>query len=478
MDENLHDDLSSLVPSPPPTRDWGPKLRSRRRARRAGAAAVVAALVVACAVWVNAAVVPTAPSVASPAPTSSTTSPVRTDDDYTGVEAKGCADLRAGRLTPSEVKGDLPKGATRAWLCGPQAPLPLTGELGPREPLVDGVDRIGEAYNALPAGDGGEIACTDMGGLTYTVILEYADGPVALAGETVNCMFVGPKPHGGREFLATLRGFWDEARAGSHEFGGEMELCANRSLESFENYAIGYDSFLDVARQDAVRGVVCSVAADAPDLNAPTVSVPIPADLVAALATGEIEPFEPGVSFGQSIQPAYVVLVNRYGDPVTFGLADDGAVLVREGDQLNWWRPSDPDAWADLLAAVRIKPFYAVPDVCGGYDPATLTGDPARAVSGVACAPRDAMPGKGPELDPQLAKEIGERFAAGADKEWGQMNSANFLVLTDSTGASMRLHWDGTLPGRLVSEPGDLAWDLPEDIRVQLEAYGLNFEPE
>ncbi|SHJ86367.1 hypothetical protein SAMN02745244_03446 [Tessaracoccus bendigoensis DSM 12906] len=58
------------------------------------------------------------------------------------------------------------------------------------------------------------------------------------------------------------------------------------------------------------------------------------------------------------------------------------------------------------------------------------------------------------------------------------MNSANFIVLTDSDGAPMRLYWDGALPGRLVAEPGGASWPLPEDIRVRLEEYGLSFKPE
>lgn len=482
LQDSLHDDLSALVPEPPPTGGWGPAVRRRGRSRRAGIATVAVAVVAAGAVWLGATLLGGPSQVATPAPSTpvaSVSPQAPIDDDYTGVEAQACADLREDPPMPAGPSGDLPDGATRAWLCGPQAPYPFASQLGPREPLTTGVDRIVAAFNALPATPGEQIACTEVGGLTYAVIVEYADGAVVLNGETVNCQFVGGRRGGGAQFLADLEGFWEEARATAPAFEGPLDLCANRSLEAFRNYSIGYGSFISQERADAVRGVVCSVAADAPGLNAPTVSVPIPPEVLADLANGKVEPFEPGWSFGQSIQPAYVVLVNRFGDPVSYGLGDDGAALVWEENQNAWWRPSDTvaDLWAQTLSQVRVKPFYSVPDVCGGYDPATMTGDPAKAVSGIVCAPREALPAKGPELDPALAREIGQRFAAGAAEQWGQMNSANFVVLTDSDGASMRLYWDGTLPGRLVAETG-LSWPLPDDLRIELEEYGLSFVPE
>ncbi|NHB83848.1 hypothetical protein G7085_01810 [Tessaracoccus sp. HDW20] len=143
--------------------------------------------------------------MASPAPSES--GPVRIDEGYTGVEAQACADLREGRLTAAEPSGDLPDGATRAWLCGPQDPYPFAGQLGPREPLTSGVDRIVAAFNAMPEVDpDGSVACHDVGGLTYAVILEYADGPVVLDGETVNCEFVAGRIGGGARFLTHLEG--------------------------------------------------------------------------------------------------------------------------------------------------------------------------------------------------------------------------------------------------------------------------------
>ncbi|NHB83846.1 hypothetical protein G7085_01800 [Tessaracoccus sp. HDW20] len=58
------------------------------------------------------------------------------------------------------------------------------------------------------------------------------------------------------------------------------------------------------------------------------------------------------------------------------------------------------------------------------------------------------------------------------------MNSANFVVLTDSDGAVTRLYWDGTLPGRLVQEGSGASRPLPDHIRIALEEYGLSFVPE
>ncbi len=480
MDEKLRESLSSLVPRRPDTGDWGAVVRKRRR-RRIAVGSSLGAVALAVSILAGAMVLPgsEAPLLATPAPQASpTATPSMQTDDYTGVEAQGCADLRDGRLTAAVPSGDLPTGATRAWLCGPQSPMPFAGQLGPREPLTDRVDRIVEAFNALPEGTGESIACTEVGGLTYSVVLEYPDGVMELPGETVNCAFVAGRPGGGAEFLGTVEGYWDEARSRGQDLVGEVDMCANRSMKAAMDYTVGYGSFLDVRREDAVRGVVCSVAADAQGLDDPTVSVPIPSDLVAELATGELTPFEPGLSFGQSIQPAHIVLLNRFGDPVSYGLADDGAALVFENGQNSWLRPADSQRWAELLSSVRITPFYDLPDECGGYDPATMTGDPSRIVAGIACAPREATPTKGPELDLALAREIGQRFSAEAAGEWGAMNSANFVVLIDSDGAPIRLYWDGTLPGRLVSEPGNRSWPLPDDIRIQLEAYGLTFEPE
>ncbi|NHB83847.1 hypothetical protein G7085_01805 [Tessaracoccus sp. HDW20] len=187
------------------------------------------------------------------------------------------------------------------------------------------------------------------------------------------------------------------------------------------NYSYGFGSFLDDRRGGLTRGVVCGVAADAADLDAPTVTVPLPDAVVRDLATATLEPYTPDpLGEPSSLRPAYVVLVNGFGDPVTYVLGNDGEAFVNQPDGVQVWRAGDDVAaqWSGVLAQVRVTPFYQPPDVCGGYDPATMTGDPAKAVSGIVCAPPDALPAKGPELDPALAGEIGRLFAEGAGEEW------------------------------------------------------------
>lgn len=368
-----------------------------------------------------------------------------------------------GTLLASET---LPTGVERAWLCsfGP--------ELGPREPLTTGPDRVVAAINAAPTPTQPIEACTLIGGGSYFVVLDYPSGPRAVSIETVNCQWVGgwDSRLGGAEVMATLRGMWVAQRATLEPSSGQPQLC-DAFPRSASDYGMAYNSIMWGDRAQAERGAVCGLSASASDHNGEVLQSWLPHDLVAALARATAtEPAVVGVDPGLP----YVVLLNRFDDPMTLPMTATGQFMW---DGRLWSPPADVAArLREVLRPMRTTPFWERPRECRDY-PARPHAKLADVVAGVVCVDDSRIPEKGPQLDPAFAVELAERFDAEAVAEsWGTRNETG-PVLRDANGRLLRLYYDAREPAGLVEESGKRVWRLPADIKAELERYGMDFTP-
>ncbi|MEO7588416.1 MAG: hypothetical protein ABIS84_10375 [Arachnia sp.] len=404
-------------------------------------------------------------------------------EDTGGLTSKVCADIQDGTLTPDELPaGDrLPIGAERVWLCG-DLNDPFGGQLGLREPLVTNPDRVVDAINQLqPMTSGGSGACTLVGGLTYHLAIDYPDGRRrVISAETVNCRWVGGWGGrvGGDALLEAITPMWTQQRA-THPSSdlGEPRLCDGypRSDTGGPRYP---HTFLPVDRAEATSGTLCGLPSDSTDFTGDVVQRWLPPALVTAIAEATPTPVAPADVPLAAGLPS-IVLLNAFGDPLVLAVGEGGAVYL--GEEGGVWTPSGPlaDEWKEVLSGLRTTPFYVAPPECGGYDPATLTGDLSSVVGGLACVGQFAVPEKGPDLDPAFATELARLVATESTAAtWNGWNTANFMVLTDADGKSTRLYWDGRNPAHLVDEMSKRSWPIPGDVQRELERYGFDFAPE
>ena len=403
-------------------------------------------------------------------------SPTLGAEDLGGLAPKVCADVQSGAVAPGFLgrTEDLPTGAEKVWLCG-DLNDPFGGVLGPREPLLTDPDRVVEAINALESAPDGEVACTLIGGLTYHLAIDYPDGTRrVLAAETVNCSFVGGGRVGGKRLLEQIQPMWEQQRATVGSGGPENPVLCD-TFPGPEDRTAGYTSFLPIDVSDAVQGAACGLSNDATGFDGEVLQRQLPVKLVKAIAgagTGE-EPLsnvEPGLP--------YLVLLNEFGDPMTVGLTVDGDLLLPQGR----WTP-DPDTaalLADTLAGIRTQPFYKEPEACSKYVEGEAQAALGDVVAGVACVQAFAVPEKGPELEPEFAQLLAERFEAESVLlSWGARSS--HVTLEDSQGRHVNLyydnrnHFDASLSPGLVNEAGDRVWELPDGVKAELELYGFDF---
>lgn len=402
-------------------------------------------------------------------------SPTLGAEDVGGLAPKVCADVQSGAVAPGSLgrTEDLPTGAEKVWLCGDLTD-PFGGVLGPREPLVTDPDRIVEAVNALEPAPDGEVDCTLIGGLTYHLAIDYPDGTRrVLAAETVNCSFVGGGRVGGERLLEQIQPMWQQQRAtvGSRELGNPV-LCDTFPGPGDRNG--GYTSFLPIDSSDAVQGAACGLSTDATDFDGEILQRQLPVKLVKAIAGADTvgEPL-PNV---EAAGLPYLVLLNEFGDPMTVGLTVDGDLLLPQGR----WTP-DPDTaalLADTLPGIRTQPFYEEPEACSKYIEGEAQAALGDVVAGVACVQAFAVPEKGPGLEPEFAQELATRFEAeSVPLSWGARSS--HVALEDGEGRRVNLyydnrnHFDASLSSGLVNEAGNRVWELPDDVRSELELYGF-----
>ncbi len=395
-----------------------------------------------------------------------------------GLTSKVCADIQSGTVEPDFLDGNdtLPTGVERVWMCG-DLNDPFDGPLGPREPLVTEPDRVIDAINALEPGPEGEVACTAMGGLTFYLAIDYSDGDrKVISAETVNCSFVGGGRIGGGKLLNELQPMWAAQRAstGPPAGLGDPQLCD--TYTSPQRMPGGYTSILNVAPSDAVSGAACGLSKDATDFDGDVLQRMLPTRVVSAIAKAATST-EPTYHYSAPGLP-YLVLLNEFGDPTTVGLLSDGDIQLADGP----WTPDDETAalLMDTLQGLRTKPFYEEPAKCSkfveGQEPARL-GD---VVSGVACVGMFAVPAKGPDLEASFAQELARRFEEeSVAMSWGARSSSVVLQNADGDRVNLyydqRNHHDATFSPGLTNEAGDRVWELPDDVRAELELYGFDF---
>ncbi|HOA26009.1 MAG TPA: hypothetical protein PKY27_05585 [Arachnia sp.] len=381
MNERLTDDLLGLVPDRPDPSGWGPRVRRRSGRRRALAGGAATALVIGVAVALSTTLGGAGPNVAVPGPSSPTaTGPTGPDptapetdpphphphpslpDDLAepvGLLPGVCAALLESRLEASEPpRAGLSTGATRVWLCGdPESAIAGEGQIGPREPLTADPDRVADAYNRLPAADTSQ-GCDGDAGLVYRVIVEYPDRWVAFTGNAANCQAVGDRK-GGDAFVKDLTAMWlTQREASPSEFAGAEGLC-RVSDEPYSDAYGAHTSFLvDVAREDVKSGALCGTKGYGERLWVAG-GAPLPDEVVAEPSTARLDPAPVGAD--PAIGESFLVLLNAFGDPVTYHLGIDGGVWVRGDEQVEFlgiWRPSEAvkDQWDATLEAAGVVP--------------------------------------------------------------------------------------------------------------------------
>ncbi|MHA6510674.1 hypothetical protein [Tessaracoccus sp. Y1736] len=284
-----------------------------------------------------------------PVPSPSPTPVVLPDERGDGLVSTVCDDIQTGTLAAEELPGteNLPDGAARAWLCGDR--WATFGGVGPIEALTTDPDRFVDAINQLPSPN--YEACTEMGGTTYHVVLDYPDGTRrVVSAETVNCEWVGGWGNraGGAQLLQDLLPLWTAQREANPEpFLDEVSLCSDNAG------IVGLNSLGPVERGSLYRGYVCGLPAD-PAVGDEWMQRELPGDLVLAISQATATPDD---QWNIPEDGPYVVMLTQYGDPVTYLIDEDlqlrlDPLGVPDGGT---WTP-DGDlagAWSEILAGLR-----------------------------------------------------------------------------------------------------------------------------
>ncbi|MFD0866670.1 hypothetical protein ACFQ06_12735, partial [Tessaracoccus lubricantis] len=296
-----------------------------------------------------------------PAPTTEPTAeptPVQLPEEpLVGIVRQVCADISGLALPADTVQPEgLPSGVQRAWLCGDPR---FGGNVGPLEPLTTQPDRVVEAINALPVSTAD--ACTEIGGPTHHVVLDYADGGrTVVAMETVNCQFVGGSREGGAQLTDDLLAMWQAQREATPQpFTDEVALCSPYDENGYPSYL---NSLLPVQRAELTRGVACGLPKGTEGFDAAPMEVALPPDLLLPMGQAQLEPLDP-------VQPQHsrwpvglpiLVLLNQYGDPMTATVGPDatGVVFINEvtGEQ-GLWTPTEAERGLllEVLAGMRTE---------------------------------------------------------------------------------------------------------------------------
>ncbi|HSO70650.1 MAG TPA: hypothetical protein VLQ67_13575 [Arachnia sp.] len=266
------------------------------------------------------------------------------DERGDGLVSTVCDDVQTGTLAAEELPGteNLPGGAARAWLCGDR--WETFGGVGPVEPLTTDPDRVIDAINELPSPN--YEACTEMGGITYHVVLDYPDGTRrVVSAETVNCEWVGGWGNraGGAQLLQDLLPLWAAQRDANPEpFLDEVSLCSDNAG------IVGLNSLGGVERGSLYRGYVCGLPAD-PAVGDEWIQRELPGDLVLAISQATATPDD---QWNLSEGGPYLVMLTQHGDPVTYVIDDDLSVRFPDG----LWSPGSELAalWMESLAGLRV----------------------------------------------------------------------------------------------------------------------------
>lgn len=325
-DNELTDVLERIVPAGPEPTGWARTAVRRSRTRRAIAPVAATALVLfgGAALVLN---LSTPPRISvTPANPSGPAASWR-DACFTPDGRPVRADLEIGTaptVAPSGTPGNLPDGATRAWLCGDNSPTGHPDETlmlaGPRDPLTVGVESLVAGWNALPAAS--DPSCRASGDFS-SVVVEYGDGQRrVLTLATGDCDVVSDgagKRTGAASLLRTAVDLWTQQRRTTPPGDVEGQRCmAQRSV-------------LPVALADVSRGVSC-VRVGEMDKELPGALLDKVIRAVAAEAVTE------GAS--DLLSPITLVLWNRFGDPLTLQADDDGTWHWTEAGQNRRWSPS------------------------------------------------------------------------------------------------------------------------------------------
>ncbi len=351
-DEDIPQLFNLALPPDPDTSTWANQTRDRVRRRRvAGAVVVVLATV--------AAVVPLALQFqggreAEPlSPTSAVTSanPIpsatATPSQMTPTPAKDevvnpCIALGEAltenpkNMLAENLSAGLPDGAQRIWMCG-RADLGIYGEAAPAEPLTtevaETVALLNQRFN-YPWVDDPTNTCASTDTHSYTLIIDYPQGPRYVFAERDGCGIIGDTSTnqwtGGKELFEALVTRFAQQRAASPP----PETTIDES--SAEQVCTPMTSLVKPDLTGLVRGAFCGI-----DDEGALMGVVIPADLVAKIEAEWRAGLTPATEPAADVPNTYMVFHDGWGSAVQVWSEDNGTYLVNTGDgHGSIWRPS------------------------------------------------------------------------------------------------------------------------------------------
>lgn len=431
MNDDITRMLSDAVPEAPDTAGWPAQIRRRDRRRKTGMAvgalAIIAVLGVPVGLLIADQFDPRIP--ANPA------SPIPTGPPPTG--ANPCEDLlelmRGGEdVTTGLPGGELPAGATRAWLCGdPQQPW-----AGPLEPLTSDADAdldelisAFNGYETLPP----ETACTDEYTMRYLTVFDYEETSVVVQGELHGCQVLiahDDRRVGGEEFLELLTEQWLVQREHPRSAVTEADCGAVQG------------TLLPADPTRVISGFGCFLVADRAH------DEPVPPDLLErignALASAVLEP----VSYPEIVDDA-VVLVDPWGATISLTRDGTGGFLVQNGTPVLYpqhrWEP-DADLETEIIAYLGSPPSTGEPGIPRCFDYGDAAELPVAGVtSGSVCRIAEDGNPEGSELDEATTRELAAQAATslesfGTESEGVPDGSFGTLVLARDDSTSYQFH--------------------------------------
>lgn len=418
--------------------------------------------------------------VAEPAPTSSTAPAATTSPSASASPSNhppaaplvtpACAealdaDWGSGELAPEET---LPDGAERVWLCA-------RGGWAPQEPLETEPDRVVRAINAAPLPVEPIEACTFIGDLGYSLVIDYPDGRRAVSVETVNCEYIGLHRLGGSALYERVMEMWEAQRATLPDYSGDLDVCSTFPRTAADAHRWPRHSIMWSDPSEATRGAICGLDKTATTYDGPVREVRVPDDLTARLATALGKRPEGVLNAWAAPGMPYLMLLNRFGDPMQIALEPDAAILI---DEEPWQLPDDAATeLAAVMSPLRVEPLYTPAPLCREvFTKPTPPAAFANIVGGVVCIGEYITPELRPELPTELAQRIAHNFDANAVPTTGLSSGMTIaLVLQDqqSRNVILGINADGTA---LLWEE-KRTWPLPDDLKQELQRYGISFEP-
>ncbi|MDO5067530.1 MAG: hypothetical protein Q4D96_09655 [Propionibacteriaceae bacterium] len=484
MTDDLTRDLNELIPELDASTVLDGAARKRRRARRRAtvvAGTLVVALFTPVVLGLGTVMRSTPQPASSPtvdpdvSETLSSEYAEYTLEDETGHPAEElmpweCQHVMHPSVQPRRIPAEgLPDGATRVWLCGE---LGANGDrpwYGPRTPLTNAAEVVA-AVNALPAGSTAAEQCHGTSSRRYRMVLEYPDGSRIIDAHTGHCDSVGGTRTGAKELLEQFKAWFTTARA--QETATTPELPCVLSLWNAQEQS--YPLF-PIFAPDVTRGVTCGrfMGGEARSVE------PLPDDILAALRDA---PWQWQEDHGETWidHRGHIVVGNQHGELLMIFRTPEGKLWM---PQHNFAFTPDPDLAArlkELFDQLGNGVVLASPCQNTAYSNDVDDGDIV-AIHVCSNFPWARSELEAYTLPSGLARRVADAFHAQAlpaeqhipNSEELVLTGSPALLLVDSKGVGLLL-FPG--PDNTLTDPlRKRTWQVPDELRIPLEARGLVF---